>query len=36
MVFNVKEDFRKEFELLLLRAKQSYSPLIQQWIVNLA
>lgn len=36
LVLNVKEDFRKEFELLLLRAKQSYFSLIQQWIVNLA
>jgi hypothetical protein len=33
---NTKEDFRREFGLLLLRAKKSYSPLINQWIANLA
>jgi hypothetical protein len=27
---NTKEDFRREFGLLLLRAKKSYSPLINQ------
>jgi hypothetical protein len=33
---NAKEDFRKEFELLLLRAKKSYSSQINLWTANLA
>jgi len=31
-----KENFMEEFRLLLLRAKHAYSPLIEQWIANLA
>jgi len=31
-----KENFREEFRLLLLRAKRAYSPMIEQWIANLA
>ena len=36
LLVNTKEDFRKEVGLLMLRAKQSYSPRIDQWIANLA
>jgi len=32
LVSNTNADFRKEFELLLLRGKQSYFPLIRKWI----
>lgn len=35
LVQNAKENFRREFELMLLRAKKSYSPQINQWIANL-
>lgn len=35
MMESAKADFRKEFGLLLLRAKKSYSPQIDQWIASL-
>lgn len=31
-----KEDFKREFAALLLRAKRRYSPFINQWIASLA
>jgi hypothetical protein len=33
---NLKIDFKVELQLLLLRAKKSYSPRFNQWIANLA
>jgi hypothetical protein len=31
-----KEQFRNEFQLLLLKAKRSYAPRMDQWLTNLA
>jgi hypothetical protein len=34
-IASAKENFRKEFRWLLLRAKRAYYPMIEQWIANL-